>query len=117
MSTKEGQETYSHRMEMVEHTFGRVEHNLSHKQMFHQGLDDIETGQLLFAINYNANRFQKLKKEQNHTVNKKSDEKSLQTTLTHNQEDINSENYNNNPKFNPKFYNNKHSLNIKATIA
>ena len=54
MSTKEAQEAYSHRMGMVEHTFGHVKHNLNHRQMSHRGLEDIETEQILYAMNYNS---------------------------------------------------------------
>jgi len=117
MSTKEAQETYSHRMGMVEHTFGHTKHNLDQRQVSRYGLEDMETEQLLHAINYNANRYLKLKKEKDTTNNKKSTDKSLQTTLKTEQHGIFNNNHNYANNLNPKFYNNNTLMKTKAPIA
>jgi len=117
MSTKEAEEEYSHRMGMVEHTFGHTKHNLDQRQMSHRGLEAIEMEQLQFAINYNANRFLKLEREQKIDHVKKAQEKSLQTTLIENQQSIYCENHDYNHNFNPKIWNTNTLMKAKLAIA
>jgi len=103
-------------MGIVEHRFGHVKHNLNHRQMSHQGLRDIETEQLLYAINYNTKRYLKLQKEENHIHNKKSVKKSLQTNLTVQKHNIHSVNNDHSNILNPKLCNNNILMKTKATI-
>ena len=116
MSSEEAQNKYSHRMGMVEHTFGHTKYNLDHRQVSHQGLEDIETEQLLYAINYNTNRYLKLKREQNIINEEKVREKSLQTTLIENQQNIYYNNHEYSINFNQKFWNTNILMKTKAPI-
>jgi len=67
-------------MGMVEHTFGHDKQNLKNRQVDYRGLEKIKTKKLLHAINYNGNRFMKLKKEEN-IGNLEAKEKAIQTTI------------------------------------
>jgi len=80
MNQEDSQTIYSHRMGMVEHTFGHDKQNLKNRQVDHRGLEKIKTEKLLHAINYNGNRFIKLKKEEN-IGNLEAKEKAIQTTI------------------------------------
>ena len=80
MSKKDSKIRYSRRMGMVEHIFGHEKKNLGITQLNHRGMEDIKTEKYLHAINYNINRYNKLKKEK-YMIEQEITDSSLQTTL------------------------------------